>query len=204
MNSRAAPAPVAEPIGPGRLVLVVGPSGAGKDAVLTAAKAACAGDPEIIFPRRVVTRPVSREEDHDSLDNWAFDTARQSGAFAFWWEAHGLKYAVPVSAEDHVRAGCTVVCNVSRGIVEELRERYANVLCIAITVPDDTLAARLAQRGRDSDGSLQARLERNNLYFGFAADKIIDNSSAIEGAVSEIVPLLRRNDLQSDSIVLRP
>jgi ribose 1,5-bisphosphokinase len=191
MSPRAAPAPVTEPIGPGRLVLIVGPSGAGKDTVLTAAKTACAGDPHIIFPRRVVTRPVNREEDHDSLDDWAFDTARQTGAFAFCWEAHGLKYAVPLSAEDHVRAGRTVVCNVSRGAVERLRGRYANVLCVVITAPDEVLAARLARRGRGSDGSLQARLARNSLYPGFFADTFIDNSGDVEDAVAALLALLR-------------
>lgn len=45
------------PIGPGRLVLVVGPSGAGKDTVLTLARDACRGT--VLFPRRVVTRPAS-------------------------------------------------------------------------------------------------------------------------------------------------
>lgn len=192
MSPRAASAEMREPIGPGRLVLVVGPSGAGKDTVLTAAKTACAGDPAIVFARRVVTRPVGGDEDHDCLDDWAFDTARQAGAFAFWWEAHGLKYAVPLSAEGHVRAGRTVVCNVSRGMVEALRGRFANVQSVAITAPDDVLAARLAGRDRGSDGPLQARLERNKRYPTFAADTVIDNSGEIEDAVLALVALLRQ------------
>lgn len=191
MNGDATPAPGTEPIGPGRLVLVVGPSGAGKDSVLSAAKAACAGNPDIVFPRRVVTRPVSPQEDHDSLDDWAFDTALQSGAFAFWWEAHGLKYGVPLLADAHIRAGRTVVCNVSRGVVGVLRGHYANVLCVAITAPDDILATRLAGRGRDSDGPVEARLARNDLYAGFAADALIDNGGALEDAVATLLALLR-------------
>ena len=42
---------------------------------------------------------------------------RRPGDFAFWWEAHGLKYALPAAIDDDIRAGRTVVCNVSRGIV---------------------------------------------------------------------------------------
>jgi len=178
-------------IGPGRLVLVTGPSGAGKDTLIAGARAACAGDPAIVFPRRVVTRPASGHEDHDSLDETAFEDAVRDGAFAFWWHAHGLKYGVPRVAEDDVGAGRTVVCNASRGVVADLRLRFARVEAVLVTAPADMLAARLAGRARATDGSLARRLGRNEAYAEFRADHVIENSGAADAAVQRLIDVIR-------------
>ncbi len=76
-------------IGPGRLVLVVGPSGAGKDTLLRLARAACADDHDIVFPRRIVTRASSADEDNIAVSPDEFRRARERGEFAVHWEAHG-------------------------------------------------------------------------------------------------------------------
>ena len=84
----------ANAIGPGRLVLVVGPSGAGKDTLLGLAKAACAEDSEIVFPRRVITREASSSEDNEEVSAGSFQEAVERGHFAVHWEAHGHRYAL--------------------------------------------------------------------------------------------------------------
>jgi ribose 1,5-bisphosphokinase len=147
-------------IGPGRLVLVVGPSGAGKDTLLGLAKIACAGDRNIVFPRRVVTREASLAEDNEQLSLDAFRQAVARDEFAMHWEAHGHRYGLPRAIEDDIRQGRTVVVNVSRTVVEALRRAYADVVVIAVTAPPEILAERLAIRARGSDGKIEQRLGR--------------------------------------------
>jgi ribose 1,5-bisphosphokinase len=147
-------------IGPGKLVLVVGPSGAGKDTLLGLARAACADDPAIAFVRRVVTREASSAEDNEQISVDAFREASARNAFAIHWEAHGHAYGLPRSIDDDIRAGRTVVANVSRTVIPSLRHAYANVVVVSITAPADVLAARLAMRKRGSDGNITERLTR--------------------------------------------
>lgn len=77
---------------PGRLVLVVGPSGAGKNTIIAGAKAALCGDASMVLPRRIIARRATEAEDDESLDETAFEQVRDQGAFTFWWQAHGLHY----------------------------------------------------------------------------------------------------------------
>jgi len=147
-------------IGPGRLVLVIGPSGAGKDTLLGLAKAASAGDRNIVFPRRVVTREASQAEDNEQLSPEAFRQAVARGEFAMHWLAHGHHYGMSRAIDDDVHEGRTVVVNVSRTVVDALRRAYVDVVVIAITAPPEVLAERLAGRARGSDGKIEQRLAR--------------------------------------------
>jgi ribose 1,5-bisphosphokinase len=61
------------PIRNGAFVAVVGPSGAGKDTLIAHARSALAGEPQIDFVRRVITRPSDGQtEDHDTLADAEF------------------------------------------------------------------------------------------------------------------------------------
>jgi ribose 1,5-bisphosphokinase len=183
------------PIGPGALVLVVGPSGAGKDTLIGMARALCAQDPQddprIMFPRRIVTRPASAAEDHDSVTPAQFDVAAGQGAYAFWWEAHGLKYALSAGIDTDLRAGRTVVCNVSRAVVRELRERYGRLTVVLVTAPKEVLLARLAARGRERGGDVAERIDRAAAD-DLAPDIVIDNIGDPHDGASRLAEVLRR------------
>jgi ribose 1,5-bisphosphokinase len=176
----------------GWLVLVVGPSGAGKDTLLMQARAACDGDGSISFVRRGVTREASAAEDHASFSETEFEKARASGAFSFWWEAHGLKYGVPASIEAALAAGLTVVCNVSRNIVANLRERYPQCCVVLITATEDVRRARLAARERASDGDPAKRAKRAAPGMEeLRPALVIDNTGTVEEGAAALLGFLR-------------
>jgi ribose 1,5-bisphosphokinase len=177
-------------IGPGKLVLVVGPSGAGKDTLLGLTRAACADDPTIVFARRVVTREASSAEDNEQTSFDGFREALARGAFAVHWEAHGHAYGLPRSIEDDIRAGRTVVANVSRTVISALRHAYANVVVIAITAPADVLAARLAMRKRGSDGNIAQRLARTVEDADAEPDVTIVNVSSAEYHARQLLRII--------------
>lgn len=186
-SAKSASAPVR--IGPGRLVLVVGPSGAGKDTLLNLARAVCGGDSGVVFPRRVVTREASEAEDNAQVSADTFHDALAGGEFAMHWEAHGHCYGVPRAIDDDIRAARTVVVNASRTVLSEMRRAYANVLVVLVTAPPDVLAERLAMRARGSDGPIAQRLRR--AVDDTVADVTIVNVGAAEDHARRLIEIIK-------------
>ena len=178
-------------IGPGRLVLVVGPSGAGKDTLIGGARAALSDDPAVVFPRRTVTRAATPFEDHDTMSPEEFRRAVAAEKFALWWDAHGHSYGIPASVDGDIRAGRAVVCNVSRTIVGFARHRYTSAVVVQVTAPAHVLAARLAQRQRDSDGNLDQRMARVPTGAEIEADVVIRNVGRPEVGVRRLLNVIR-------------
>lgn len=128
---------------------------------MAAARAAHRGDPDMIFARRVVTRPaLAGAEDHDTLEPAAFAAAEAAGAFALVWRAHGLAYGIPGAIRDALAAGRTVLVNVSRRVVAEAEDLGAPVAVLNVTAAPEILAERIARRGRESAAEIAARLKR--------------------------------------------
>ena len=178
-------------IGPGRLILVVGPSGAGKDTLLGLAKAACADDGNVVFPRRLITRESSASEDNEEVSAEAFQRAVAHGDYAMHWEAHGHRYALSRTIDDDIRAGRAVIANVSRTVIAATRRNYANVVVVSITAPPDVLASRLAMRARVSDGRLEQRLARTVDETTATPDFTIVNSGVADYHARQLVRIIK-------------
>jgi ribose 1,5-bisphosphokinase len=178
-------------IGPGRLVLVVGPSGAGKDTLIGLARAACTENGNIVFPRRVVTREPSSFEDNEQVSLEAFRQAQAQGEFAIHWEAHSHCYALRRAIDDQLRAGRAVVANVSRTVVEAMRRAYADVLVVSITAPSEILSQRLAAWARGSDGQIADRLRRAVDDPAATPDFTIMNVGSAEDHALELLRAIR-------------
>lgn len=172
----------------GRLVLVVGPSGAGKDTLISAARARFDGDPRFVFPRRIVSRPPSPAEDNAFLEADTLGWLAGEEAFALHWRAHGLAYAIPRSIETALTQGAIVVANVSRAVVDAARARYPTQV-IQVEASPAALAARLATRGRASDGDLGKRLERAAAN-ACTPDVIFRNDGALAEAIDAFCLLI--------------
>jgi ribose 1,5-bisphosphokinase len=177
---------------PGRLVLVVGGSGVGKDTMLSGARAALFGDARFVFPRRVITRSDDATEMHQAVTDAEFDALSETGAMSLSWVAHGLRYGLPRSLEADIAAGRIVVCNASRTIIAAVRQRFARTTVIEITAPLQVRSERIVQRGRENAEDVAQRLARTleDSYIE-PSDITIDNGGSIDDAVAALVSVLR-------------
>ncbi len=171
----------------GRLIAIVGPSGAGKDTLIAAV---CLVSPDLIWVRRVITRPaVPGGEPYESVDRTEFERRRASGAFAFWWNAHGLLYGIPATIAAEISAGRTVLFNASRAALPAIQDEFPILEIIAITAPVETLARRLAERGREEMPEIQKRLERADWPVPRGA-YIVRNTGPVDQGVAKLLTLL--------------
>lgn len=140
-----------------KVIGVVGPSGVGKDSVMEAMSAL---RQDIKLAQRVITRPAGAGgENSRSATEDEFDAMIVQGHFQLWWSAHGLRYGVP-RATVNAPGTAFVLVNLSRGVLDRAREAFDDFAVLSLTAKTETLAARLAARGRETSAEIVARLER--------------------------------------------
>lgn len=157
---------------------VVGPSGAGKDLLI---QGALATRPDLRLVRRVITRPAdSGAEDHEAATEDEFLARVARGDFALFWHAHGLSYGLPKQV---FAAPGDVIFNGSRAILSDAVRVFPGLRVILVTAPDETLAARLAARGRESLDEIRARLARASFSLpeGMHVRTVVNDATPAEG-----------------------
>jgi phosphonate metabolism protein PhnN/1,5-bisphosphokinase (PRPP-forming) len=182
----------------GTLILVVGPSGVGKDSIIAGAAKILRSEPRIVFAPRLITRPCQPgAEQHIALSPAEFAEVRGAGRLMLHWHAHGFDYGLPGELAAVLDIGASVVANVSRGVIAEARERLAPVLAVAIAASPDVLAARLTARGREDEAAIDMRLRRADAWPADQADLTITNDGPLASAVERFVGVLRAQINQS-------
>ena len=176
----------------GTLFLVVGPSGAGKDTLLDAARERLRGDSRFFFAIRDITRPADAEgEDHRPVTEEEFQARSAAGEYLLEWSAHGLRYGIPAAAADALHNGQHVIANVSRSVLSQARLEHQPVRIVSVEVPAGILRQRLAARGREQAADIEQRLARAAAFTVSGPDVItIRNDSTVEQAVAQFLAAL--------------
>lgn len=176
---------------PGRLIYVVGPSGAGKDSVIASARKNMFKNKYLHFSPRYVTRPYGSGHDDVAVSFEVFAHYKASGEFALDWTAHGLCYGVSVLIDHQLQLGKTVIVNGSRAHVATALGKYPDITVVSITVPREVAQTRLMARAREDAAAIAARLERVPEMVVPAAQRVtIDNSGPLEHATQALIRVL--------------
>jgi ribose 1,5-bisphosphokinase len=175
---------------PGRVFAVVGPSGAGKDTLIGAARLA---RPDLYVVRRVITRPPeSGGEPFEGVTEEEFARRKTSGAFVLDWEAHGLRYGIPAEVERAMEEGRDVIFNGSRAMLGAAWEVFAGLTVIHVTASAPVLAERLAARGRESREDIARRLARASYEIPYGIGiRVVENNAGLEQAVAAFLDALQ-------------
>jgi phosphonate metabolism protein PhnN/1,5-bisphosphokinase (PRPP-forming) len=169
-----------------KIVLLVGPSGVGKDTLIKGAKKELKED--INFVRRYITRKPDKSEKNYYLDEYAFEILKNSSFFSSTWSAHGNYYGI---AKNSIKKGVNII-SISRSKIKDFEKNYDKVYTINITVPKEELRNRLLSRNRESLEEIEKRLSRS--YSNIDAKNLIeyDNSSEIEKSIKKFTNLLKK------------
>lgn len=142
--------------------------------------------------RRVITRRADAGgEDFESVTEAEFARRRQAGAFCLHWEAHGLCYGIPNAVKDRLAKGEDVLVNLSRNVLSDIKAIFPRVTVLNITASPETLAERLAERGRETPEDIAKRLAQASRVLPDGMEILtVNNDGPLEDTVAEALSLL--------------
>lgn len=175
------------------LFYVMGPSGSGKDSLLRALHSRLGPDDRVVVAHRYITRDADANEASVSLTTGEFERRAGLGCLALHWRSHGLHYGIGVEIEPWLARGLRVIVNGSREYLPHAVARYPALCAVHVRVAPEVLAARLRQRGRESEEAIARRLARATEDFAVPAQcrlVEIDNSGALADSTEAFARLV--------------
>lgn len=147
----------------GKLIVLSGPSGAGKTSVVTRAMA---GREDMCFSTSVTTRKARPGEvdgkDYFFIDRERFDEMAANGELLEHADYVGNSYGTPrVFVEDKLAEGMYVILDIEVQGARQVSEKMPEAIKIFVIPPSlEELKKRLVLRGTDSAEAIEGRLRR--------------------------------------------
>ena len=173
-----------------KILLITGPSGAGKDSLLRIASLHFKEDQRFTFVRRYITRQPDANEQNFFVDSAAFSLLSINNFFISRWQAHGNLYGIPRNELPEPHENKLAVISISRGNTGDFENVFDQVITLGVEVDPDILHRRLQARGREDEKGIEERLCRQNS--ALTAGKLLrfDNSEDLSVSGRKFVSLL--------------
>jgi len=170
-----------------KIILIVGPSGVGKDTLIDYAKKTLDEKDNYHFINRYITRIPDENEENYFVEEDAFRILDDQGFFVSSWYAHKNCYGI---AKNNILDGINII-SISREHIKDFENKYDNVITIHVTLPKLMLLERLRLRKRESEAQIMQRIERS--YEKIEAKKLIsfENIHKIEKSAEEFINIIK-------------
>jgi guanylate kinase len=180
------------------LVVISGPSGVGKDAVLAQMRES---HPEIFFAVTATTRPMRDGEidghDYIFLSSERFQELLDGDEFLEHAEVYGRRYGIPKGdVREALSKGKDVVVKIDVQGAATVRRLAPDALLVFLAAPSmGELARRLASRKTETPEQMALRIETARYEMeqsGWFDSVIVNETNALDDTVARIIEVLEK------------